>query len=133
MNDLTARQNALYQFLLEQGDKWTYQHNICYALQEWYKPPIPCMNFHDSQARHKLTADIRALNENDSVPMIILSNANGVKIATKEEFKIYIQSEISSAVRRLERVKRKAKKGHLDGQIRMNTNEEQEIIRSFLG
>lgn len=133
MQDLTPRQKALYQYLLEQGDKWSFQNDICYALKNWYEPPIPCINFHNSRARHKLTEDIRVLNESDSVSMIILSNARGVKIATKEEFEIYIQSELVSAIRRLERVKRKARKGHLDGQIRMSTGEEQEIIRSFLG
>lgn len=132
MQDLTPRQKALYQYLLEQGDKWNYQYNICYALKDWYEPPIPCLNFHNSTARHKLTEDIRELNENDSISMIILSGARGVKIATKEEFETYIRGEFLAVIRRLERVKRKARKGHLDGQIRMNMDEKQEIIRSFL-
>lgn len=132
MKDLTPRQKALYQFLLEQGDRWTFQQDICYALKEWYNCSFSCSDFHNSTTRQILTKDIRALNESDSVPMIIFSNANGVKIATKEEFEIYIQSEFSAAVRRLERVKRKARKGNLDGQIKMNSNEDHEVIRSFL-
>ena len=132
MKGLTPRQGALYQYLIEHSDKWTFQLKICTDLAEWYGLELPYQDFHNTKARHFLTADIRALNENDEVEVIILSGVKGVKIATKEEFEYYIKGEISAAIRRLKRARQKIKKGHLDGQIKFETTEDQAVIKSFI-
>lgn len=131
MKVLTPRQQALYKYLTEKGDVWSRQVDIYNDLIEWYGE-YEYNDFHNSMARHKLTEDIRAINDSDEARMIVLSNSQGVKIATKEEFQKYIRKEISSAVRRLLRAKRKAEKGRLDGQIEFTSKAERETIKAFL-
>ena len=129
---LTERQQVLYQYLIDKGDNWTVQFKICWDLQEWYGIALSHESFHDSQARHRLTSDIRAINDSTEAEKIILSGLRGVKIATKEEFERHIRKEISANIRRLLRAKRKLQKGNLDGQMKFTTNEEQEMIKAFL-
>lgn len=129
---LTERQQVLYQYLIDKGDKWTVQFQICWDLQNWYGVPTWTASFHDSQARHRLTADIRAINDSEEAEKIILSGGRGCKIANKDEFERHIRKEISASIRRLLRAKRKLKKGNLDGQMKITTNEEEEMIHSFL-
>ncbi len=129
---LTERQQVLYQYLIDKGDKWTLQFQICWDLQSWYGIAVNYDLFHDSQARHRLTTDIRAINESTEAEKIILSGLRGCKIATKEEFERHIRKEISANIRRLLRAKRKLQKGNLDGQMKFTTNEEQEMIKAFL-
>ena len=129
---LTERQQVLYQYLIDKGDKWTVQFQICWDLQEWYGISLSADTFHDSQARHRLTADIRAINDSMEADKVILSGGRGVKIANRDEFERHIRKEISSNIRRLLRAKRKLQKGNLDGQMRFTTNEEQEMVKAFL-
>ena len=129
---LTDRQQVLYQYLIDKGDTWTLQFQICWDLQEWYGIALNHESFHDSHVRHKLTADIRAINDSVEAEKIILSGLKGVKISNKNEFERHIKKEISASVRRLLRAKRKLQKGNLDGQMKFTTNEEQEMIKAFL-
>lgn len=129
---LTERQQVLYQYLIDKGDKWTVQFQICWDLQSWYGIVLSHDSFHDSSARMRLTADIRAINESSESEKIILSSSRGVKIANREEFERHIRKEISATIRRLLRAKRKLQKGNLDGQMKFTTNEEQEMIQAFL-
>lgn len=129
---LTERQQVLYQYLIDKGDKWTLQFQICWDLQSWYGIVLDHNSFHDSPARHRLTADIRAINDSTEAEKIILSGLRGVKIANRDEFERHIRKEISANIRRLLRAKRKLQKGNLDGQMKFTTNEEQEMIRAFL-
>lgn len=129
---LTERQQILYQYLIEKGDKWTLQFQICWDLQEWYGIVLNHDSFHDSAARMRLTADIRAINDSMEAEKIILSGLRGVKISNETEFERYIKKEISAGLRRLKRARRKLQKGNLDGQMRFTTNEEQEMIKAFL-
>lgn len=132
MKGLTPRQRALYKYLIKHSEEWVFQVKICTDLAEWYDLEFPFMDFHNTKARHFLTADIRALNESDEVEVIILSGVKGVKIATKEEFEYYIKGEISAAIRRLKRAKQKIRKGHLDGQLKFETTEDQAVIKAFI-
>lgn len=131
--ELNSRQWALYNALKEQGDEWKTQAEIATLIPEYnYDGEEDWRLFHDSYARHTMTADIRAINESAIIQKIIISSGKGVKIANKEEFERYIRKEIMASVRRLMRAKLKAKKGGLDGQTRITFGEyEREIIHAF--
>jgi hypothetical protein len=131
-SELNPRQWALYNHLKQNGDKWEYQIDIVNALSEHYHFDDSNEKFHDSGARHLLTADIRVLNNSEVIQKIIMSGAKGVKIANESEFSAYIGKEINAAVRRLMRAKRKAEKGNRDGQMRFVLNKERDTIEAFL-
>lgn len=129
---LTPRQWALYNFLKEQGDKWTTQIDIAYALKNHYDVSFADEKFHDSRARLQITMDIRALNDSDVIQKIIMSSSKGVKIANESEFDLYIRREIGAVIRRLSRVKRKAEKAKLDGQTRIVFKSGRDTIEAFI-
>jgi len=132
MSELNSRQWALYNFLKEQGDEWTKQLDIAYALKDLYRFTDSNDKFHDSNARQLLTADIRVINNSDVIQKIIISSPRGIKIANESEFAKYIGKEINAAVRRLMRAKHKAQKGNLNGQTRFVFNRERDTIEAFL-
>lgn len=117
MNTLNDRQLDLYAFLLKQGNQWTKQEDIAYALFGWYH--YTGDNFHDSRARILMTMDIRALNDSESIPKIIVSSPSGVKLATEQEFTRYIRSEYKSVFNKLKRVRVKERKGMMNGQTQL--------------
>lgn len=137
-SELNPRQWALYRFLKEQGDTWTTQFDAASALckgssGEFYSEQDGNADkFHDSHARQQMTADIRAINESGVIQKVIVSSKSGIKIANEAEFKRYIQAEINAAVRKLNRARRKAAKGYLDGQMRFVLNSERDTVKAFL-
>lgn len=131
-SELSPRQWALYRYLKEKGDTWTTQIDIAHELKEFYNTAFDNESFHDSPARLQMTADIRAINESGLIQKVIISSNSGIKIANETEFKRYIQAEISAAVRKLNRARRKAAKGNLDGQMRFVLNSERDTIKAFL-
>ena len=132
MSELNTRQWALYNYLKDRGDNWTYQLDIVLALNDYYGFTDAPERFHDSTARHLLTADIRDINNSEVIQKVIMSSARGNKIANESEFSKYIDKEISSAVARLLRAKKKAEKGSFDGQMRFVLNRERDTIEAFL-
>lgn len=134
-SELTTRQWALYHYLRDMNDTWTTQYNAVKALNMldgfYEKPDIN--NFHDSAARQQMTADIRAINDSAVIQKIIISSKNGIKLANKEEFETYIEKEISAALRRLIRARRKARKGSLDNQFRIPLGKyERDYIQAYI-
>ena len=71
MSELNERQMALYDFLEAMGDQWTPQKDIANTLM-WCYPLYDENNFHDSQARKIMTADIRAINDSADVEKVIM-------------------------------------------------------------
>lgn len=129
-SELTPRQWKLYNYLKERGDVWVYQYEIGRAL---YGYSGKATGFHDTGARHALTDDIRAINDSNVIQKIILSTPRGIKLATKEEFEQYIKGEFAAVFRRLARVRKKAKKGLHDGQIKITFgSSERDTIEAFL-
>ena len=109
MSELNTRQWALYNFLKEQGDEWTTQYEVAFALVEHYGKPDKD-NFHDSKARLQMTRDIRKINTSSVIQKVIISSPKGIKIANAEEFDRHVQKEIKAAIRKLLRAKQKAAK-----------------------
>lgn len=133
-SELNPRQWAVYNLLKNNPDRYMTQQEICYALPNHYisfeeeKKEIP---FHDSTARHLLTKDIRTINESETIQKIIISNRNGVKIASSAEFEQYINAEFAAIFRKLARTRQKAKKAGLDGQMRLVLGSERDTIEAF--
>lgn len=134
MSELNSRQWALYNYLKDKGDEWTTQFRIAIELPEYgfIEGEDDADKFHDSLARMRMTADIRAINESSVIQKVIISSPKGIKIANKDEFDRYIRKEIMSSVRRLMRAKRKAAKGAKDGQMRIVFGSERDTVKAFL-
>lgn len=128
--ELTARQWALYRLLKNNPDRRLKQTEIALEMKEWYAPRT-LNDFHNTTTRVLITDDIRAINNSDVIQKIIVSNRNGVKLASKEEFEKQINAEFAAIFRRLERVRKKAKKGGLDKQMRVVFGDERDTIEAF--
>lgn len=129
------RQKALYEYLLKKGDNYTNQFDIAKEMylngysNEYYDPTIyNSDDFHNSTLRTKLTDTIRAINENPDFEKIIISNGNGIKIATEEDYDKMIKSLYRAVFAKLKRIREIEKKAKRNGQI---TIDKKEII-SFL-
>lgn len=115
---ITDRQRSLLDLLRENEDTYISQYEISQRLPNCYFYNEAPDKFHDSQARYRMTADIRSINGDAAVESIILSNSNGVKIANQEEFERGMKAEFASIFRRLKRAYEKARKGAKDGQFK---------------
>lgn len=131
MSELNARQWRLYNFLRESGDTWAKQREIARSLPDIY-PIAEGQPFHDSGARLLMTKDIQAINKSDVIQKIIISSAQGVKLATKEEAERFIEGKYSAVFRGLSRVRKLERKAGLDGQTRLKFGRERDIIHSFI-
>lgn len=130
-SELNPRQWAVYNLLKNNPDRYMTQADICHKLPEHFPHGYTADTFHDSTARHMLTSDIRRINESAVIQKLIISNRNGVKIASKKEFERYINAEFASIFRRLARTRQKAKKAGLDGQMRIVLGSERDTIEAF--
>ena len=122
-----ARQEALYSFLLSQGNKWTRMQDTVLGVGH-YPEFNPTADFHDSTARRWLTSDIEAINSSDDFSLAIISNSNGIKLATEDELTDFLLAEYTEVFRKLKRVRAINRKATMDGQM----NLEGEVRQSFL-
>ena len=130
MSELNSRQWALYNLLKNNPDTYFKQSEIAERLKEYYSIDLS-VNFHDSNARLLITRDIRAINESPLIQKIIISNKNGVKLASCEEFEQYIKAEYAMIFRKLKRTRQKVRKAGLDGQIRFTAGKERNTVEAF--
>lgn len=130
MSELNARQWRLYNHLKENGDTWEKQREIARSLPDLY-PITEGQPFHDSGARLLMTKDIRAINKSDIIQKIIISSAQGVKIANKEEARAYIAGKFSAVFDSLERARKLERKAGLNGQTRLVFGRERGTIQAF--
>ena len=122
-----ARQAALYSFLLSRGDKYTSMEQATDSVSLY--PAYFNGYYHNSSARRLLTRDIEEINGSEAYPKIIISTKHGIKLASENEFKRFLDAEFREIFRKLKRVSKIAKKGSADQQI----NLEGEIREAFLG
>lgn len=131
--NLTSRQWALYGYLKANKDTYKTQAQIQIALSDHY-PRLYAdqyVPFHDTAVRMEITHDIRELNKSDIIQKIIISNKNGVKIATQEEFDQSFNSRMASLKTAIGREYKKLKKAQKDGQTRIVFKSERDVIESF--
>lgn len=126
---LNSRQWSLYRYLKDAGNQWTTQYKIVTDLRHLYNyEEDDFVTFHDNPARCQLTKDIRAINESDYIHKPVLSGPKGVKLADKQEFDKYISSNLMSAVRKIQRLRKLADKADKNGQYRLKLSEYQKEI-----
>lgn len=133
-SELNARQWAVYNLLKRNPDRYMTQQEIAYMLPDYFSEEdygFADVPFHDSNARHILTKDIRAINNSEAIQKVIISNSKGVKIASSEEFERYINAEFAAIFRKLARTRQKARKAGLDGQMRIVLGQERDTIEAF--
>lgn len=130
-SELNPRQWAVYNLLKNNPDRYLTQLEVVLTLKEYFTLDFTADTFHDSNARHLLTKDIRAINNSDVIQKIIISTPKGVKIASNAEFAQYINAEFASIFRKLARTRKKAKKAGLDGQMRIVLGNERDTIEAF--
>lgn len=131
---MNKRQKALYEFLLKRGGEYTTQADVAYALPEYYgngECYFAQGDFHNTAERFHLSRDIREINLSPDFDKIIISNANGIKIADEAEFDRYIDSQFNSALRRLARISRIAKKGGRHKQIDLNGHTFESFLEGY--
>lgn len=122
-----ARQEALYDFLLARGDKWTSMEQTTDSIPMY--PTYTRSTYHNSTARRLLTRDIEAVNSADKFEKIIVSGKYGIKLANENDFQKFLKSEFGEIFRKLRRVRTIARKGSKDQQIDL----EGQIREAFLG
>lgn len=132
-SELNSRQFALYNYLKEKGDEWTYQMQAAIDIPEYgLNPACPADLFHDSTARHLLTKDIQVINKSNVIQKIILSSGKGIKLASESDFDVYIRSQYAALWRKKERIDKIAKKGSRDGQMRITFGAERDTVKAFI-
>lgn len=132
-NKLTPRQWRVYNFYIAQGaEDWTAQIDVVAYFSMLYPKILDGQLFHNSTARLELTKDIRAINECPTIQKVIISGPLGNKVATEEEYERYVFNEYYSTLARLQRCRKKIKKGRMNGQFRIALGREREVIESFL-
>jgi hypothetical protein len=126
-DDHQERRQALYRFLLSRGNKWTSMEQATDSVNLY--PAFFTTTYHNSHARRLLTSDIEAINSSDDFEKIIISNTNGIKLATEEELSSFLVSEYGEIFKKLYRVRKMAKKASRNLQLDLDGKARQ----AFLG
>ena len=109
---MTERQTKLIVFLTGK-ESYIKLSDIAKSIPEYgsFKD-----DYHNSTARINMTDDIRAINDSMEFDGIILSDRNGIKLASKSDCEQKLRAELISVLKALKRVKQKYAKYNLDGQ-----------------
>ena len=126
-----ARQEALYSFLLQRGDKWTSMEQTTDSIPLY--PTYYRGTYHNSTTRRLLTRDIEAVNSSEQFEKIIISGSKGIKLANESEFYHFLKAEFSEIFKKLKRVRMIARKGGMDQQISLEGEISEAFLESVLG
>lgn len=111
---MEKRHIALYNYLIDVGDKWTPQAKVARELYGYFGNRECVMNaelYHDTYERRILSKTITEINNNDTFTKIIISSSKGIKLANEKEFDRYIKSQYRAVFRKLKTVRKMDKKG----------------------
>jgi hypothetical protein len=128
---LTPRQSALFSLLRENQDQYLTQYQISQMLSNLYFFGGEQKDFHDSKSRLRIMKDIRKINDDPDIPAIVVSNANGVKIANEAESKASMKAEYAAIFRKLRRAYAKERKITRDGQLVFAPNGDMTVYKIF--
>ena len=132
---LTSDEWKIYNYLKDHTHEYVTERRIADTLfhEEWRAQALERgQPFHDLPIRHKITEAIRHLNESSVIQKIILSTKQGIKIADKDDIDKYIGGQINAVIRRLNRLKKIAKKASMDGQCKITFGKyERAVIEAF--
>lgn len=130
---LNSRQFTLYNLLRNHPDTAFKEWEIAKTIPHYHghfdrnNPET----FHDSAARFLITADIRTINKCDTIQKIIISTADGIKLANREEAERYIKAQYAAIFRKLRRVRKLERKAGIDGQYKITFGSERNVVEAF--
>lgn len=108
------RTERLFTFLELQDDYLT-QYDVAWR-SGLYPPTERPSDYHDSASRLQMSRDIKEINNSLELG-IIVSNKQGIKVATEDEFTDFINAKMAKVLRDFKYVNRMIKKGSLHNQI----------------
>ena len=117
---MNYKEKALYEFLLEQGDKYTAQSEIARELYGEFGNGECCLEpkeYHNTTERIDLLRCKQSINDSSEFEKIIISNSKGMKIATESEAVRYLENQYKALFRKLRRLRTMEKKCNLHHQI----------------
>ena len=127
--ELTTRQWKLYNFLKENYEEGRYisKDEICNGLPEYYN-----INLKETRKCRSIESDVRAINFNDIIQKIIVSNKYGYKIGNEEECQNYIARRLTRELKNLKLDRLLINKVGLNNQMRLQFANERDYIETFM-
>lgn len=135
MGKLTSRQWLLYAYLKKYCHEYKHLEEILEdkELKPLYPPANPDTPINNRTNRRQLTDDITALKNSDIVQVVIMSDsANGIKMATEEEYLQHLTKQKISLLTQLKTNYKQLEKARMNGQMRLVFNREKEVFESFV-
>ena|SRR5690554_7413899 len=130
---LNTRQWALYNYLKANSNKYKFNKEILFDLREFYPEKPETQEFNNSTGRRVLTSDLTALKNSDVIQTVIISSTKkGIKIATEEEYRNYLENRKLSLLKSLKTTYKQMEKAKLNNQKRIVLKYEKDIIESLL-
>ncbi len=117
---MNITQKKLYEFLLEQGEKYTPQSEIARELFREFGNGECCLepkDYHNTSERCLMLRCKQSINDSADFEKIIISNSKGMKIANESEAERYLKSQYESLFRKLRRLRTMERKCNLHNQI----------------
>lgn len=126
---VNGRKKVLLDYLLEkQSETWISKKQICEELKELYPRHLEKTTEHHSSVLKTISYDVRDINRDKDIPVIIVSCSKGYKVAPNEDAaNKFIDKELNRALKVLKRTHIMTKKVLNDGQLDILNN----IIRAF--
>lgn len=121
--ELNERQIALLKVIRENPDEWMTQERIADRLPQFY-PAEEGKPFRDTTSRRLMSADIRAIRNDRSVDVIVMSTGRGIRIASAAQCATYFERRKAAQIRALADTYRQERKAALDGQYRIGADTE---------
>jgi hypothetical protein len=98
------------------------RRDIQNTIPEWY--PITDANTNNDASAKLITKDIRDINTNSQYGILIMSSPKlGIKLASQEEIKSFLDREKAAIVRRFKRYWLKVRKANNNGALMMSEND----------
>ena len=135
MNKLNTRQWTLYEYLKMKNGAATKVKEILHDLREI--PEYNLIAFKDwnnQPAKRLMSKDIQTINKCELIQKVIVSNGDGIRLATREEYKYFLEKEKIAILSKAKRYWQKVKKFEKDNQMRLTFGtKERETIEAFVG
>lgn len=130
-SELNGRQWALYRFIRENGNSWMKLKEIASNLTDYYGTFKGYFN--NSKVRRLITKDIDVIERSGIIQKVIIKGAKGIKLAANEEEAIrYLKAYKIEQLKSLKKYYIAMNKVSLDGQYRIVSGKEREIIEAFI-
>ena len=131
---MNITERKLYEFLLEQGERYTPQWEIARELFREFGNGECCLEpreYHNTSERIDLLRCKQSINDSADFEKIIISNSKGMKIATEEEAEQYLANQYKALFRKLRRLRTMERKCNLHNQITVDGHTIDAFLEKF--